>query len=133
MPTLLTSALLAVLMMLPLLQAEDPAPAAPAPAPAPAPVAAAAPATPSAKDLSDSKAVFGIIAIAKDRKTMTLTDGKGTVTKLKLTAKTEATIDLKKVDLGDLSTTKTVRVSFTGDTVDSIDQLTDAKKKKKLP
>jgi len=127
MPTLLTSALLAVLMMLPLLQAEDPAPAAPAPA------AAAAPATPSAKDLSDSKAVFGIIAIAKDRKTMTLTDGKGTVTKLKLTAKTEATIDLKKVDLGDLSTTKTVRVSFTGDTVDSIDQLTDAKKKKKLP
>jgi hypothetical protein len=119
MPTLLTSALLLVAMLLPLLQAEDGAPA-------PAPAAAAA-------DLSDAKAVFGIIAISKDRKVLTLTDGKGTVTKLKITAKTDATIDLKKVDLGDLSTTKSVRVSFTGDTVDSIDQLTDAKKKKKNP
>jgi hypothetical protein len=125
MPNLLTSALLAVAMLLSVLQAED---AAPAPAAAPA----TPPAT-SAKDLSDAKAVFGIIAIAKDHKTMTLTDGKGTVTKLKITAKTDATIDLKKVDLDQLSTTKTVRVSFTGDTVDSIDQLTDAKKKKKNP
>jgi hypothetical protein len=124
MTTPLSCALLTIAMMLSLLQAED---AAPAPATAPAAPAAAA------KDLSDSKAVFGIIAIAKDRKTMTLTDGKGTVTKLKITAKTDATIDLKKVDLGDLSTTKSVRVSFTGDTVDSIDQLTDAKKKKKNP
>jgi hypothetical protein len=117
MPTLLTSTLLAVAMMLPLLQAED---AAPAPA---APAAAAT-------DLSDLKAVFGIIAISKDHKVLTLTDGKGTVTKLKITAKTDATIDLKKVDLDSLSTTKTVRVSFTGDTVDSIDELSDAKKKK---
>src|SRR5476649_536106 len=76
MPTILTSALLAAAMMLSLLQAEDAAPAAP-----PAPAAA------SAKDLSDSKAVFGIISISKDRKTLTLTDGKGTVTKLKITAK----------------------------------------------
>jgi hypothetical protein len=121
MPTLLTSTLLAVAMMLPLLQAED---AAPAPA---APAAPAAAAT----DLSDLKAVFGIIAISKDHKVLTLTDGKGTVTKLKITAKTDATIDLKKVDLDSLSTTKTVRVSFTGDTVDSIDELSDAKKKKK--
>lgn len=126
MPTLLTSALLLVAMLMPLLQAADGAPAsAPTPAPA-APTAAAG-------DNSDLKAVFGIIAISKDRKVLTLTDGKGTVTKLKITAKTEATIDLKKVDLGDLSTTKSVRVSFTGDAVDSIDQSTDAKKKKKNP
>ncbi len=118
MRTLLIPALLTAAMMLPLLPAEDAAPAPAAQAHA-------------AADLSDAKAVFGIIAVSKDRKVLTLTDGKGTVTKLKITAKTEATIDLKKVDLGDLSTTKSVRVSFTGDTVDSIDQLTDSKKKKK--
>ena len=131
MSTLQIPVLLLAALLCARLGAADATPAAPASTPAPSADAPAAPAT-AAKDLADIKAVFGIIAISKDRKELTFTDGKGTVTKLKITAKTEATIDLKKVDLGELSTTKTVRVSYTGDTVDSIDQLTDSKKKKKV-
>jgi hypothetical protein len=105
----------------------DPAPAStttPAPATTGAPAAA----------VTDSVVVFGIISLSADHKQLTLTDGKGTVTKLIITAKTEATIDLHKCELTSLSTTQSVRVTYTGDKVDSIDELTpDKKKKKKLP
>jgi hypothetical protein len=103
------------------------------PTPAASAPAASAPATPAAASGPDSVVVFGTISLSADHKILTLTDGKGVKTKLVITAKTDATIDLHKADVTSISTTQTVRVMYTGDKVDSIDQLTPDKKKKKLP
>ena len=133
MASLLLTLGASILLIGPVLATETATTPAPTPAAASAPGGAPASGSTKADAASgaDTQVVFGIISLSADHKALTLTDGKGTVTTLKVTRKTEATIDLHDVDLTAISTTQTVRVTFTGEAVDSVDQLSAGKKKKK--
>jgi hypothetical protein len=93
-------------------------------APAATPPAVATPAT-------AAKVAFGIITVSADHHSLTMPDGKGGTLTLAITDKTTITADLKKADLASLAADRSVRVTYTGDTADAIDQLSPEKKKKK--
>jgi len=77
-----------------------------------------------------SGVVFGIITVASDKHSLTV-DAKGGPLKLTITPQTVITYDLNKVPITGLAIDKLVRVTYTGTTVDSLDQLPPEKKKKK--
>jgi hypothetical protein len=99
--------------------ADGPADSPPA---APTPTAPAAPA---------AKVAFGVVTFAADHRSLTMVDAKGMPLKLAVSDATSVTIDLKPGKLADVSTTATVRVTYSGDTATAIDQLKADKKKKK--
>jgi hypothetical protein len=95
------------------------------------PAAPTTPATPAAPAAPAAKIAFGVVSIAADHHSLTMVDAKGMPLKLTITDATTVTIDLKKAALGDVSPSATVRVTYTGDVADAIDQLKPDKKKKK--
>lgn len=86
---------------------------------------------PPAAAADAAKVAFGIITISADKTSLTMAEAKGGPLTLKITAKTEITRDLSKVALGALVLSETVRVTYSGDTALSIDQVKADKKKKK--
>lgn len=117
MPAAPSHVLLLLCLALPLSWSAD---EAGTPAATPAPVAADA-----------AKVAFGIITLSSDKTSLTMAEAKGGPLTLKITAKTEITRDLNKVALGALTLSDQVRVTYSGDTALSIDQVKADKKKKK--
>ena len=78
-----------------------------------------------------AKVAFGIITISADKTSLTMAEAKGGPLTLKITDKTEITRDLNKVALSGLILSDQVRVTYSGDTALSIDQVKPDKKKKK--
>lgn len=127
MITFIRTAIASLVLAASLAAADAPADAATTPA-TPATPAAAPPATVAA---AVAKVAFGAVTVASDHKSLTMVDAKGAPLKLTITDATTITIDLKKAAIGDISSTATVRVTYTGDVAEAIDQLKPDKKKKK--
>ena len=87
--------------------------------------------TPTPTPAASARVAFGLIIVAADGHSLTITDPKGVALTLAITAKTAVTLDLDTVPLARLKLDKNVRVTFTGATADAIDQLSPEKKKKK--
>ncbi len=101
---------------------------------APVPLSAAdgaAAATNTPTPAASAKVAFGLITVAADGHSLTITDPKGVALTLAITAKTTVTRDLDTIPLARLALDKNVRVTYTGTTADAIDQLSPDKKKKK--
>lgn len=93
---------------------------------------AGTPATTPAPVVADAaKVAFGIITLSSDKTALTMAEAKGGPLTLKITTKTEITRDLNKVAIGALVLSDQVRVTYSGDTALSIDQIKPDKKKKK--
>lgn len=88
-------------------------------------------ATPAPAAADAAKVAFGLITISSDKTSLTMAEAKGGPLTLKITDKTEITRDLNKVALGALTLSDQVRVTYSGDTALSIDQVKPDKKKKK--